>query len=282
MKIIALFLVGMTVFSCSYNNDMRSQLVGKWEGVHDENYYVEFSENGSYCIYFNGEKQLEYSDFSSLFFTVDENLLIPELTIKNSKDELFFRGIFQLQDNELITAGLKRGENINHHIDELSVYRRKGSRKASKRKKENVAMAKYFIPENYRGTILVIHDTKDGVEPELDQYGNEIFIIPNTGILKVKSPPHPFKIAKGETAFYLKRGKNKLVELNILKELSPSQNDNDVYVRINGYNQVARDKVNAITNFSTDSNVLFFTIDSLEHLKNKKIYDYLIESFNQN
>jgi hypothetical protein len=138
---------------------------------------------------------------------------------------------------------------------------------------------KYILPENHRGAVIVIYDTIDGIKSVYDN-GVEIFKIPKDGILKTKSPVHPFLIAQGKVAFYEEEKENKLLrEINVFNPLSTNHYEDEVYIQVNGYNQIARDIVNDQLKFSTDKNILFFTIDTLKNLKEKNLYEYFTNSF---
>lgn len=282
MKRIALVLMMINILSCN-DNDIRSRLIGEWVFGNNEGYKIEFTESGSYYIYHDGQNLNAYPDFDSLTYMINESSYASELLIKDEKGELFSRSQIQLQgDNELVVVGFKKGENIHHHIDEFSVYHRVGSQLNSDKIRKIDRVVKYIVPKNFRGNILIIHDVDDGMKKEFDGNGNEIFRIPENGILKTKSATHPFCLATGNVSVYEAEEIGELKELNIWKGVSSDFDEEKVFVRIDGYNQLARYMVNDQLNFTTDKNILFITVDTLRQLNHTGVADYFYNSFPSN
>ena len=286
MKKTALFLIVFTLIGCN-DNDIKSQLIGKWTDVNDNKHSIEFFEDGRFIMYSNGEFFLKNTEFDSLSFSIDNQVSNTELIINDKNDELFSREMVHLVNNELVRVSFKKGKNINHHIDEFSLYQREGFQSPSQLPIENKnnTIKKYIIPKGYRGTFLVIHDISYGEKPEYDEDGNEIFRIPNNGILKTQSSATPIKTAKGEMAFYeLTAGTDELVELHLkdVKNKSLSTDEHKMNIKVDGYNQLARDVVNEVLEESFSTNILFLSVGSKKQIESNELYYRFANSFKSN
>jgi len=169
------------------------------------------------------------------------------------------------------------GKNIDHHIDEYSISYKRGKAREQNKSSQKI---KFIFPENYKGSSLIIYDENEGIKPDYDENGNKVYFIPQSGILKTNSSigSDPFKIAKDEVEFYFEEGKNNFKKLNVFNPLLKLEN-NKIVVKIEGYNQIARDKMYDVVNFRTDNNILFLAIDSTKNLNASKFYETFEKSF---
>lgn len=91
----------------------------------------------------------------------------------------------------------------------------------------------FLIPKDFKGTVLIIFDQKDGAEKEYDEEHRRVYKIPNSGILYTQFPVPESGEILDQKFFYLRSDNSKGEEiLNIDLEESYKRkiDENKVYI----------------------------------------------------
>ncbi|PIY30385.1 MAG: hypothetical protein COZ08_13150 [Bacteroidetes bacterium CG_4_10_14_3_um_filter_42_6] len=123
----------------------------------------------------------------------------------------------------------------------------------------------FIVPEHFEGICAVAYQQPDGILPDIDSSGNNVFIFdPDCMLLSVKTTEDIYNIACNNIQFYYRDSHGKLREIKVIRSYFT---DNPVdYSAINlGLNQFGRGILNQIVGDSISGNILFFYIGNSQH-----------------
>lgn len=273
------FLLGLVfffLFACQPS--IEEQIIGKWIGVRDKGYAIEFLKNGEVNIY-NSEVKFNVGEDNQYIYNFIQKEDSLFLIIKGERTEVvLLKGLVHLEENFLLLTTYKSAFGIKNHFGEMLTCVREGH---SLKKDTEVTRTKFFIPQGFIGTIYVAYNQVGGVAQKYDDDGNRLIEIPASGLVETVFMEDPLFIAKNSIDFFYERNElenykglnligynelKKFFEENWINNLDSIYRPDAVVVVAAGYNQAGRDHINGLFSKKIQGNVEVYTVDTLRNI----------------
>lgn len=271
-------LLGLSFFLFACQHSIEEQVIGKWIGVGDKDYAMEFLKNGEVNIY-NGNRKFHLEAYGQFIYDFIQKKDSLFLIIKGERTgDIFENFLVHLEKDFLLLITYKKGDGIDNHIAEIVTCIREGH---SLKKDKEATRTKFFIPKEFIGTIYIAYNQVNGVAKNYDDDGNRLVKIPESGLVETTFMENPLFIAKKRIDFFYSNnnpenyknlnliGHNeikKFYEKNWFDKLDPVYHPDSVVVVALGYNQAGRDYINKLFNKKINGNVEVYRVDTLRNI----------------